>query len=183
MLIRSGHIRASEPQHPVQCRAAMATSVASFVSSKTQRVPDHAFVSTVAASTFARTFIIAHFCQPIRPCSAISWMWFVRASERSRLTRSASRSTRRNDHGRIWMTSATPHTLCPDHRHRRGERCDWIANTGRAVAVHAASIDVFFRQFDRDNFTTSGSMPICNFARTATRLPCFFNQHSPRRQF
>jgi hypothetical protein len=38
----------------------------------------------------------------------------------------------------------------------RRERCDWIADLVEQCAGACSVIDVFFRQFDRDNFTASG---------------------------
>src|ERR1019366_90417 len=59
----------------------------------------------------------------------------------------------------------------------RRERCDWIADLVEQCASSRGVIDVFFRQFDRDNFTASGIDADMQLTPgPATRRAVLFNQ-------
>jgi hypothetical protein len=59
----------------------------------------------------------------------------------------------------------------------RRERCDWIADLVEQCASSRGVIDVFFGQFDRDNFAASGIDTYMQpTPEPPTRRAVFFNQ-------
>jgi hypothetical protein len=61
----------------------------------------------------------------------------------------------------------------------RHERCDWIANLVEQCAGARSVIDVFFRQFDRDNFTASGINADMQLTPGPTTRCAVLMSHSP----